>query len=247
MGRRRGRLPGVCPRHSHARPPPACTNPADQSHPRKQEEQRGKKGEKKKIEIKKKTREAVAHMASGQEPLPPPASASSALPASQPCLALEHPLGSGPRGSQGEPPRWGRWGAGWSPSALLEASGDLVRGGRGRRDNRLLCSYLWRPEVGWGFGLQISNQCSLFLPVDWRPWRGSLAGSQGQGAGGRGGGERSELPMGVSRAVLGLGGTVLRPHPKRARCFCCCRLRQAGFVPAAWLQTVPSIFRFFEH
>lgn len=64
----------------------------------------GKKKNKKKKEekknykyIKKKTRQALAHMASRQEPLPPPASASSALPASQPCLrpgsrASKHPL-----------------------------------------------------------------------------------------------------------------------------------------------------------
>lgn len=176
--------------------------------------------------IKKKTRQALAHMASRQEPLPPPASASSALPASQPCLrpgsgASEHPLrlpGLARRagvvplvGSRVAPGSGGGCRAGWSLSAWLEASRNLERGGSGRRDNRLLCSYLWRPEVGWGFGLQISNQCSLFLSVDGQPWTDSLAGTQGQPAGVEV--SSQSYPWGV-QSCPGVGGHRSVPPPQ---------------------------------
>lgn len=138
---------------------------------------------------------------------PPPGSAPSALPAPQPRLWS---LAASPAWLGGSVPPVGCRGAG---------AGGVVRGWvvpprfargewrcwEGRRDNRLLCSYLWRPELGWGFALRSSNQCSQFLPVavERQPW--TWVDGQEPRAASWGGGECSELATGHPEPCWGRG------------------------------------------
>lgn len=192
-------------------------------------------------------------MASRQEPPPP-------LPASQPCPAPSIPPAAraraaavplvgcgrtpGSAGVCGEGRAWG-----WVvPPCFAGGKSRSCEGREWRRDNRLLCSYLRRPGVGWGFGLQISNQCSLFLPVDGQPRTGSPAGTRGQQAGLEV--SARSYPWGV-RSCPGGGEHRAGPPPQTGTMLLRLAAPAAGFVPAACAlpgsrQCLPSIFRFLE-
>lgn len=92
-------------------------------------------------------------------------------PPQHPPMGARHPPGHDPPGGWGGPgvAAWG-W-VGPPPPAPYRQRRAGCWEGRGRRDNRLLSSYLWRPEFGWGLALQTPKPPrSLFAPGGAEVW-----------------------------------------------------------------------------
>lgn len=84
-------------------------------------------------------------------------------PPQHPPMGARHPPGHDPPGGWGGPgvAAWG-W-VGPPPPAPYRQRRAGCWEGRGRRDNRLLSSYLWRPEFGWGLALQTRSLLAACL------------------------------------------------------------------------------------